>query len=146
MARIIRVENAFGKGLYRVDERLGYPLCGRSAYCAADLIGINLMDIDSISDEGYTPVRPIPGEDGLRHNKGHHRWRYAFKDHRQLANWFENKVSPKDLLDLGLQIVIIEADGVEFGKHQCRYHTSRVRNVITVINPELKELYGQYAY
>lgn len=146
MARIIRVETMHGEGLYRPDHRLGFVVDNGipgTALTAADIIAENTMSLPGlISDEWYSRARPTPNEDGMSsmyRNLAH--WAYGFKSYAQLAAWFEHKVKPRDILDMGFQIQLVEATNVQYGRSQCRYKRNSVINKVTIVDPEYVELY-----
>lgn len=147
MPRIIRIENLFGTGLYARDSRLGVEIDASNGepcdiISGALLVGWRYMGVDDLVLT-HNPHRPIPSDDGfaVHHNKS--RWFYGFKNMKQLLDWFEGKVSPKDLLDLGMVIRILDVAKVEYGYKQVRYRKGSVKKSFRLVSPEMLKLYNE---
>lgn len=141
MARIVRVENPFGAGMYNSDHRLG-TLVGplHETMCAADLIGLNISGYP-LGHETFNPNRPIPEMDGMNIRGWSPHWKYAFRDMTQLKKWFDNKVGPEGIIRLGMCIRVIDAAVVEYGRSQVRYNVNSVRNEFVLGGREIHAMY-----
>lgn len=148
MPRIIRVENLFGTGLYTRDIRLGVEMDAATGepcdlISGALLVGWRYMGVDDLVLT-HNPARPIPCEDGFAVHHDKSRWFYGFKSMEQMLEWFEGKVTPKDLLDLGMVIRISDVEKVEYGNKQVRFRSGSVKKTFRLVNHEMHKLYKGY--
>lgn len=155
LRKIYRIENPLGGGMYQSDRMVGSNIGKYNSHAmkGIDLIGVNHMGIERLSSEGNAAdgkidYRPAPAQDGIRIPGGYlqqRRWHYGFKDLNQLLEWFEHKVTVKDILDLGLRIKVIYATKVKFGRRQVVYHPKSIRREFCLVNGELNRMYVQQA-
>lgn len=152
LTRIYRIESPFGRGMYQSDIRMGKNIgkwdCG--AMTPIDLIGRQFMGIEKLSSESRRDdkedARPGPDEDGIKlksRYEENRKWYYGFKDLKQLTRWFEDKVSVKDIIDMGLVIRVLDVTRVQHGRCQVVYHSKSVKNSFVICNGELYKMYHQ---
>lgn len=152
LTKIYRIENPLGGGMYQGDRRVGSNIGKYNVHSmkGIDLIGVNHMGIERMSNENKVPdgidYRPAPHQDGI-HITGTYqqqrKWFYGFKDLNQLLEWFEHKVTVKDIIDVGLRIKVLYVTQVKFGRRQVVYHQNSVKREFCIVNGELNRMYMQ---